>query len=151
MSGLEAVGLVLAVLPLLVATVEHYDDVLRPFKRYKNFNSEIKRFKNELSSEQVIFHAESLLLLASITSYDVAAKMLEDRDHPSWKDFELEAKLAKFLGSSCEACKNIVGLIDEDLSKIREESRFFDAAVCGLSLPVSFPAALIEADYNYFG
>lgn len=138
MSGAE-VGLVLAILPLLISTVEHYDDILRPFKRYKNYDFEIKKFKDELASERVIFHAESLLLLSSITSYDVATKMLEERDHPSWKDSNLESKLREFLGSSRDACENIISLIDNDLSKIREESQFFNTVICESSMPVSLP------------
>jgi hypothetical protein len=137
MSGVEAFGIVLAVLPLLISTIEHYDDALRPFKRYKNFDSELKRFKDELSSEKVIFHTESLLLLTSVTSYDIATKMLEERDHPSWKDSELEAKLSQWLGASRDACKNIIAVIEDDLKKIREESQFFDTVTCESSVPVS--------------
>src|ERR1700737_2833197 len=46
MSGAETViGLVLGVLPLFVSTAEHYDNVFRPFKRYKRFSKELKKFQ----------------------------------------------------------------------------------------------------------
>lgn len=31
----EAAGVALGVVPLLVAAVQHYDDILRPFETYK--------------------------------------------------------------------------------------------------------------------
>jgi len=139
MSGFEVVGLGLGILPLLISTVEHYDDIIRPFRQYKHFHSEVKRFRDEISSEQVIFRAESLLLLASVTSYDVAEKMVEVHDHPSWKDPDLEKRLSERLGGSCEACKNIISLIDDDLDRIRRKSQFFDKLNDGYSLPVNYP------------
>ena len=127
MSGVEvAAGFVLAVLPLLISTIEHYDDVLSKFKRYKRVASEFRRFNDELVSEQVIFHPEALLLLASVTTYDIAASMLDDPEHPSWKDFELDVKLSQSLGSSCSSCKRVVAIIEEDLKKIKEQFRMFD-------------------------
>ncbi|KAF4621929.1 hypothetical protein G7Y89_g14415 [Cudoniella acicularis] len=137
MSGMEVVGLILGILPLMISAAEHYDDVIRPFKRYKNYSAEVKRFQDELLSEKVIYNTESLLLLASVTNYDVATKMLEDRDHPSWKDSELENKLLKVLGASHEACKNVISLIDSDLNQIKEECQFFDTVKCGSSVPTN--------------
>jgi hypothetical protein len=139
MSGLEAIGLVLNILPLLISAAEHYDDVLRPFRRYRKFTPEVKRFADELSSEKVIFQEELRLLLASVTNYDVAEKMVEDRDHPSWKDPKLEMRLSGYLGKSKEACKNIIEIIDEDLNKIEEQSQFFSAVTTESSAPVGSP------------
>lgn len=139
MSGVEvAAGFVLAVLPLLISAIEHYDDVLSKFKRYKKVASEFNRFNDELISEQVIFHSEALLLLASVTSYDVAASMLDDSGHPSWKDCELDLKLSQSLGSSCASCKRVIAIIEDDLKKIKEQFRTFDDIANESSTSVCF-------------
>jgi hypothetical protein len=135
------IGLVLSILPLVISTAEHYHDILRPFKRYKNFAVEVKRFQEELEAERVIFETECLLLLASVTSYDVAVKMLEERAHPLWLDSDLDKKLSDWLGRSCNACKSIIAIIDDDLTKVQDESRCFGEVVMG-STPVSRLRAL---------
>lgn len=136
MSGAE-IGLVLAILPLLISTAEHYEDILKPFKRYRKYDIDLKRYQHELSSEQVIFDSELLLLLASVTTYEIAEKMVEDHDHPHWRDLALEEKLSKRLGGSLEACMNVINLIDDDLTKIHKEAYFFDTIPSESAIPVS--------------
>ncbi|RFU25885.1 hypothetical protein B7463_g10452, partial [Scytalidium lignicola] len=122
---MATLGIVLGVLPLLISALEHYDDVLRPFKRYRNFDVELKRFKDDLYSEQAIFHAESMLLLTQVTSPEIAAAMVKQYDHPSWKDAKLENDLSKSLGTLCDACTNVITSIKDDLQRIKDDSQFF--------------------------
>lgn len=56
MPGAE-IGLELTIIPLCIAAAEHYEDVLRPFKRYRNYSIEVERFQDELTSQQVIFES----------------------------------------------------------------------------------------------
>jgi hypothetical protein len=130
MSGAETViGLVFGVLPLLVSTAEHYDDVLRPFKRYKRFSKEIKKFQQEFLGHKTVFHNECLLLLSSFTGAETASEMLQEKDHPLRKDLDLNKKLSDQLGASRDACQDTIRLIMEELDEIQLQSRSFELAM----------------------
>jgi hypothetical protein len=130
MSGAETViGLVLGVLPLLVSTAEHYDNVFRPFRRYKRFSKELKKFQQEFLGHRTVFHNECLLLLSTFTGVDTASEMLREHDHPLRKDLDLNKKLSDQLGASRDACRATIGLIMEELDGIHRESRRFELAM----------------------
>jgi hypothetical protein len=130
MSGAETViGLVLGVLPLLVSTAEHYDDVLRPFKRYKRFSKELKKFQQEFLGHKTVFHNECLLLLSTFTGVETASEMLWEKDHPLRKDLDLNKKLSDQLGPSRDACQDTIRLIMGELDGIQLQSRSFELAM----------------------
>lgn len=137
MSGAETViGLVLGVLPLLVSTAEHYDDVFRPFRRYKRFSKELKKFQQEFLGHKTVFHNECLLLLSTFIGVETANKMLQESDHPLRKDLNLNKKLSDQLGASREACHGTISLIKEELDSIGRESQSFELATLE-EIPVS--------------
>ncbi len=55
MSGFEVVGVVFGVLPILISAAEHYEDVFRPFKRYKKFAPELEEYQKKLGIQKAIF------------------------------------------------------------------------------------------------
>jgi hypothetical protein len=55
MSGMEAVGLVLGILPLIISAAEHYEDAFKPFKRYKKFAPELQLYQQQLGTQKTIF------------------------------------------------------------------------------------------------
>jgi hypothetical protein len=121
-------GLVLGVLPLLISAAEHYEDVVRPFKRYKQFSTELKQFQQEVLGHKTVFRNECLLLLSSITDRDTASEMMAEREHPLWANLELTKKLSDQLGSSREACQATVRLIMEELARIERDTESFRSA-----------------------
>ena len=127
MSGVEAVaGLVLGILPLLISAAEHYDDTLRPFERYKNFEKEADRFQGQLGIQKVIYRNQCRILLEEIIEHDVASSMLHGPSgptHPSWSDVELEEQLSQLLGESRDACVTTVEMIEQRLGDIDGESQ----------------------------
>jgi len=138
MSGAETVvGLVLGILPLLISTAEHYDQILRPFKRYKNYATELGQFQKQLKTQKAIFYNECMLLLTQLTDNQTAQLMLKENNHPSWTDPDLEENFGKQLGDSGNACKDLVEQIEETLNAVEKE-----ADSCGLiqkEIPVSQP------------
>ena len=98
MTGIEAAERLLGVLPLLIPALEHFDNVGRPFSRYRNFTPEVRRFQQRFIAQKVTFQNECRLLLSKVTEYDVAIKMLEDGNHPSWEDQKLIEGFAEYLG-----------------------------------------------------
>lgn len=126
MSGAEAVaGLVLGVLPLLVAAAEHYEDVFRPFARYRKFAQEVQIFQKQFKTQKTIFRNECRLLLTTLTDHDVANQMLEERCHPFWTDRNMDETFARQLGHSGDACAATIALIQDRLKDIDREGEGF--------------------------
>ena len=124
MSGLEVVGLVLAILPLLVSAAEHYDDCIRPILRYRKLVIEVQIFQRKLEVQKAIFINQCRILLESVVEHDDAVRMLASRSNdPCWQNSSLEKQLLEQLGDSTEACVTSIELIREKLQVIRKESQ----------------------------
>ena len=98
MTGVEAAGLVLGVLPLLTPVLKHFDNVGRSFSRYRNFTPEVRRFQQRFKAQKVISQNKCRRLLSKVIEYDVAVKMLEDGNHPLWEDQRLIERFTEYLG-----------------------------------------------------
>lgn len=125
MSGVEAAGLTLAVLPLVRSAAKSYNDVLSPFLRFKRFTKEAKRYSKELEVQRTIFREECRSLLESVIDHDAASGMLELLAKELWSDYQLEEKIAQQLGESKQACVTLVELIEEQLRDIGDENDEF--------------------------
>jgi hypothetical protein len=135
--------MVLGVLPLLISAAEHYDDVFRPFKRYRKYAPELKLYQQQLETQKTIFRNECHLLLASLTGSQTARGMLKESKHPSWLDSELDARFARQLGDSGSACKTIIDLMRTKLEEIEEETEKF-----GFVIQQSTPLSLAESPFR---
>ena len=137
MSGVETIaGLALGVLPLLISAAEHYEDCLRPFIRYKHFAKEADRFLDSLGIQKVIFRNQCRILLEEIIEHDVASSVLDGRsgpNHPSWSDVELEEQLTQLLGESRGACITTIGVIQDRLRDINNESQGLATTIAQIS------------------
>lgn len=130
MSGAEAVaGLVLGVLPLLVAAAEHYEDIFQPFTRYRNYAQELRGFQRELEAQKTIFRNECQHLLTSITDWEGANQMLQVPGHPSRADPVMDRKFAYRLGNSGNACEALITSIEEGLRDVDRKSADFTSAI----------------------
>ncbi len=130
MSGIEVVGVTLAILPLLVSTAEHYDDCIRPILRYRKLVSEVDGFRRRLEVQKAIFINQCRFLLESVIEHDDAVRMLAARScDPSWRDRTLEYQLLDRFGDAKEACVTSIELITEKLRSIEKESQVLRDAV----------------------
>ena len=125
----EAIGITLAVLPLLISAAEHYDDILQPFVRYRNFTSKLDRFQQRLKIQRTVFRNECRILLESAVEHDVALGMLDDKNHPQWVDRSVDNRLLQQLDSSKDACITIITQIEEQLRNVKKDSQEFEAAI----------------------
>lgn len=126
MSGAEVV---LGILPLLVSAAEHWDDCLRPFKRYRSFAKEVDRFRQHLNVQHTIFRNQCRILLENVTEDDSAVQMLAHWKHPLWSDSEIESQLSRRLAESKNACVAAIELIAERLEDVLKESRDLESIV----------------------
>ena len=126
MSGAEVV---LGILPLLIAAAEHWDDCIRPFKRYRKFTTEVDRFQQHLKVQNTIFRNQCRILLENVTQDDAAGQMLAEPNHPLWSDPEMERQLTSHLAESRDACHTTIELMTERLEDLHKESGKLGAIV----------------------
>jgi len=124
MSGAE-VGLILGVLPLLVSAMEHFDGVLGPLQRFKDYAPEISRFQRRLLAQKTIFRSQCQLLLVPLTGNEIANEMLELPEHEKWSEGALKNKLEQQLRGSAEACVEIIRAIEDELGTINKKAENF--------------------------
>lgn len=129
MSGIEAAGLTLAILPLFVSTIEHYDDILRPLSRYRNFTSKVQRFIDELETERTVYRTECQLLLATVAGNKTALDMLRDPRHTSWNNAAIRTRLIGQLGDLGATCSALISRINSKLLEIRKKSDVYGGLI----------------------
>ena len=118
---MEAVGVALALLPLLISAAENYNNCVGPFSRYKRFAKEAEEFVQLLNVQRIIFRNECQILLEGLIGGEVAASMLNNPNHPSWRDPALNEQLIQLLDKSETACANIINLISGRLREVELE------------------------------
>ena len=128
MSGVEAAGLVLAVLPLMISAIEDYEATFRPFVTYCRYANELRSFRAGLGTQKQLFQNHCIILLSRIE----AEGLLEDRpglksrwnsNDISGADIVLEEKLMNYLGSNYDTCFSLITTIEETLYGIQEEMK----------------------------
>lgn len=125
----EAVGLALAVLPLLVSTAEHYAETATSFKRYRRFASEATNLASKLRIQRTIFRAAQRFLLHRVVGEAQAEQMLEDPHHHGWIDNNTEISLVRQLGYFGDAVVESMRLIKAELESLGKESDKFGEAM----------------------
>jgi hypothetical protein len=146
MSGVEALGIVLGVLPLLISAAEHWDNVLRPFKRYRKFAPELDEFQQQLKTQKTIFRNECCLLLSVLASHDTAKYMLQQPRHPLWMDKEFDNNFALQLGDSGEACESTIIAIKLKLKELEAKAENFGTILQQIPVSTFTPVTSVTAD-----
>jgi len=116
----EAIGIVLGVLPLAIEVAKRYKWMDKVFSRYRNCGNEVTEFQRRLHVEQTSFRNEVQILLACLTNFDTANRILAGEDHPLASDSEADEKFARHLGDSGTACRGIIEKTKSKLSAIQE-------------------------------
>lgn len=120
MDPITAVGLALAVLPLIVTVFEDYKSAIRPFVILKHSRRQAQKFGNSLRTQQTIFMNTCQRLLCLVTRDGL--EMLNDHGHPLWHDNALERKLCSYLNDSLDSCVSIIQDIKSTLGEIEKET-----------------------------
>lgn len=124
MSGIEGIGIALGVLSLLVSSIGHYEDVFRPFQRYKDFAPEVSRFQRRLLGQKTYFRSQCQLLLIPLTDAETTNSMMnEKQNHRMWRSPELAQRLKTSLGQSAEACMATMAEMEKQLKTMQENTQ----------------------------
>ena len=129
MSGIEAAGLALAILPLIVSAVQHYEDCFRPFLKYKRFTKEADGFRKLFSVQKAIFRNQCGILLQELVEHDTALAILCGARHLSESESDLARQVNELLGESKEPCAAIMNAIHDNLSDMESESQQLETTI----------------------
>jgi hypothetical protein len=104
MSGVEVVGLLLGVFPLLISAAEHYKKGFEPWFKWKRFRTEFIGFINAVDTQKLLFKKvlKRFLISAGIPDEEVD-KFMTDHLYEGWRREDLVIMLKERLGDSYEA------------------------------------------------
>lgn len=100
MSGIEIAGLVLGAIPLVIAALENYENIVRPYKAFVKFQGELSRAIRELRNQHILFEQSIEVLLRPITTERELADMIDNTGSKLWKDADIQHELETTLGKA---------------------------------------------------
>ncbi|KAK2761692.1 hypothetical protein FQN54_001520 [Arachnomyces sp. PD_36] len=117
MSGVEAAGLVLGAIPLIVVCLKTYIQGVATVKRYFKYKNELKSLLRALTTEYDIFRNNCEELLEGLVQIRTMALLLQDPGGDRWKDAMLEEKLRNRLRGAYTGYLETV----DDMNSVVEE------------------------------
>ncbi len=117
MSGIEAVGIVLGALPIMVNGIEKYSEGLSAARRLLNPRRELRNLHRAIRTELQVFRNTALLLLHRIATESEVESLIREPTSNLWKAPAFERDMRTLLGSSysvwCEVMADISNAIRE--------------------------------------
>ncbi|KAJ5539138.1 hypothetical protein N7513_007470 [Penicillium frequentans] len=118
-TGIEAVGLALAILPLVVNQVDNYARGLERIKVLRRYKWQLEEYSVGLSAQYAILLNTLELSLEGVVNDRDRAELISDPKGPGWRDAAFEDRLIDKLGRDympfTATVKGLCGLL-EDLS-----------------------------------
>ncbi|KIX93707.1 uncharacterized protein Z520_10613 [Fonsecaea multimorphosa CBS 102226] len=99
MSGVEAAGLVLGAIPLIISALEHYEDVAAPTVAFMHWKRYLRRLVQELYIIRASYDQAIQLLLAPISDLSNRTLMMEDPRSRLWREGDIANSLRDRLGA----------------------------------------------------
>lgn len=125
MSGVEVVGIVLGVLPLLIKAVEEYEKGLGPLRTLcwpSKYRLELQRLDRQLHTQRALFEMSLKVLLAS-TVPGVEIDELMRATEASWSTPKTKAKLRGAIPAGCLIVIEDMANTLKQLQSILQKSR----------------------------
>jgi hypothetical protein len=132
-TGIEATGLALTLLPLLVNQLDGYVRGLEKIKSSRRYRLEIRGYRIGLSAQHaILLNTLELLLEDIVDDYDKRQALITNPKGPGWTSPDLQQKLVQKLGRNnavfletatglCELLNSLakkLGLKDADRLKV---------------------------------
>ncbi|KAK5701315.1 hypothetical protein LTR17_022687 [Elasticomyces elasticus] len=133
MSGLEVVGLLLGVFPLIISAMEHYEDVKGPTVIWRYIRRTHKRDYGKVKDCQFAFGLQLEKLLFPLLADDVVdeaqyEQLLAEAGSDNWKQSHVETALSDRLGDRCERYLEVLEELKEAMNKLCTATRVDDPA-----------------------
>ncbi|OTA79297.1 hypothetical protein M434DRAFT_38355 [Hypoxylon sp. CO27-5] len=110
---MDPVSLALGIAPLCISAIGCLTLLSSKLKVFRHHSKEIKQIRKKLKIQGGWFRDEIYLLLLQVVDAQVVATMMENHDHPRWKDREFEARMKSHMGSNYD-------LFQETIDEVRE-------------------------------
>ena len=122
MSGIEAAGLVLAVLPIVVNGLQHFIEGMETIKSWKRYKRELAKYSRTLETQQIVYlNTIERLFEGIIQSNDELEALMEDPEGAFSDKPQYEEGLRNRLGRSYNNYLLIMADMLEALKTARKE------------------------------
>ena len=130
MSGIEVIGLVLGVLPLVISAAEDYKRGFEPFLKWHRYKREFRTFINSVDLEKQMFDG----LLSQLLKYtdlplDEKQRLLSGNDIEAWHREDTIKALKTRLGDSYQSCMFLFETMKEDMITLQTMMCLKDGSV----------------------
>lgn len=131
MSGVEAAGLVLAVIPLIISGLEHYAQGAERIKLAWNYAREFKSLARDLETHNTCFRNSIKILLVDCVNIDDQDRLLDNLGGESWSDPHIADVLRLRLCDSYDPYVNTVNNIAEAVTSLQNRLKLDSNQVRG--------------------
>ncbi|KAK4186117.1 hypothetical protein QBC35DRAFT_413475 [Podospora australis] len=107
----EIAGLVLAVTPLLISALEHYEDAVEPVIAFFRWRQQLPKVIRELYMGHTSYEQNLRLLLSDTVDKAELGDMIDNPRSEHWKDQTLIEALQDKLGTAYEPCLSTINEI----------------------------------------
>ena len=116
----EAVGFVLAVIPLVVSAAEHFTTAKSCISRYRKFSEDVQELVAALNTQATIFRSATQLLLMSYVGEEKSVQMINDHSHPGWTDADIEDYFCKRFSTCLSGLMDALSLLSNRLVSLQK-------------------------------
>jgi hypothetical protein len=117
MSGIEIVGIVLGVFPIMINGIEKYSDGLSAARRLLHPRKELRNMHRAIRTELQVFRNTAVILLHRIATEAQVRALIQEPTSVLWKTPGFETQMKTLLGSSyfiwCEVMADVSNAIKE--------------------------------------
>ncbi|KFY36392.1 hypothetical protein V494_05049 [Pseudogymnoascus sp. VKM F-4513 (FW-928)] len=121
MSGIEVAGVVLAVLPLFISALEHYEDGTDPIRLFLEYDHEFPNHIRKLRDQHIMYNLTIKELLLSVAESEEVEDMISDPGGACWKDVSMQNRLEERLDESYQAYLDTIKQIEEIMKTIAKD------------------------------
>lgn len=119
MSGIELAGLVLGAFPIILTALERYREGAELLSDWWHIEQAYKKCTQEVKYHRLLFESNvEEFLLPLVVDDDELKLLMENQEHESWDDPELEIRLEKRLPKSYTLFIDIMKEIQEQMAKL---------------------------------
>lgn len=123
MSGVEVIGLLLGIFPLVVSALEHYQDVHKAARLLTRFETEYRKTLDDVKDEQLFLQLSLEELLLPLTNSDGLQDgdletLLSDLTEENWKQADVVSALKSRLGRTHTRFMEIAKSLDSLTSRL---------------------------------
>ena len=153
LTGIETAGIILAIFPLVISALEHYQQGFHPIKEWIRFRGEFTTFLNALIRQKIFFRQNIEELLSPIISSEYEMSLLlDDPGGCAWADDGLNQRLRQRLPGKYEyeSYTTTVSYILEILQKLKAKLKISDDQVSHTSIK-QYSSSILRFPNSPFG